>query len=358
MRVGEHHAAIASRHGQALPVGEIQHLVEQGHIDRQAVHVGPVSAARQVPEVEAGLAARGDEGPAVRAERERAEVVGRQLNLGHEANVGCRQGGRGLRAKLGQVATRRGHDGESCQATQGLFAPAGRMPDPQRFDLAEDGVVGLGPGNRSCAIGLVPRESFGLRPPVRLLSRRSFRDGQVPRAIGLPGKAPRRHERADRAEHQHGRQHAAERPRSRDCAGPTARTAPRADARRARIGSSARNRRRSSAIASADWYRAFGSFSIAFRTIVSRSRGIRAVDRPGPRRLLGLDLLDQLEPVRRRRTPAGASAARRGSAPGRRRRPGRPLAAEPLGGHVAERAQDVAALASAPRRRPWPGRSR
>ena len=44
---------------------------------------------------------------------------------------------------------------------------------------------------------------------------------------------------------------------------------------RARIGSSARNRPRSSAIASADGYRAAGSFSIAFRTIVSRSRGIR-----------------------------------------------------------------------------------
>ena len=45
---------------------------------------------------------------------------------------------------------------------------------------------------------------------------------------------------------------------------------------RARIGSSARNRPRSSPIASADWYRALGSFSIAFKTIVSRSRGIRA----------------------------------------------------------------------------------
>ena len=45
---------------------------------------------------------------------------------------------------------------------------------------------------------------------------------------------------------------------------------------RARIGSSARNRPRSSPIASADWYRAFGSLSIAFKTIVSRSRGIRA----------------------------------------------------------------------------------
>ena len=45
---------------------------------------------------------------------------------------------------------------------------------------------------------------------------------------------------------------------------------------RARIGSSARNRRRSSPIASADWYRASGSFSIALSTIVSRSRGIRA----------------------------------------------------------------------------------
>ena len=44
---------------------------------------------------------------------------------------------------------------------------------------------------------------------------------------------------------------------------------------RARIGSSARNRPRSSPIASAVWYRAFGSFSIALSTIVSRSRGIR-----------------------------------------------------------------------------------
>ena len=44
---------------------------------------------------------------------------------------------------------------------------------------------------------------------------------------------------------------------------------------RATIGSSARNRLRSSPIASADWYRAFGSLSIAFKTIVSRSRGIR-----------------------------------------------------------------------------------
>ena len=67
---------------------------------------------------------------------------------------------------------------------------------------------------------------------------------------------------------------------------------------RARIGSSARNRRRSSPIASAVGYRAFGSFSIALRTIVSRSRGIAQSMRPGPRRLLGLDLLDQLEPVR------------------------------------------------------------
>ena len=47
-------------------------------------------------------------------------------------------------------------------------------------------------------------------------------------------------------------------------------------ARRARIGSSARNRPRSSPSASADGYRVFGSFSIAFKTIVSRSRGIRA----------------------------------------------------------------------------------
>ena len=43
---------------------------------------------------------------------------------------------------------------------------------------------------------------------------------------------------------------------------------------RARIGSSARNRRRSSAIASAEAYREAGSFSIAFRTIVSKSRGM------------------------------------------------------------------------------------
>ena len=38
--------------------------------------------------------------------------------------------------------------------------------------------------------------------------------------------------------------------------------------------------------------------------------------------------------------------------------PGVPLAAEPLRGHVAERAQDVAGAGQARRRRPWPGRSR
>ena len=113
---------------------------------------------------------------------------------------------------------------------------------------------------------------------------------------------------------------------------------------RARIGSSARNRLRSSPIASADWYRALGSFSIAFRTIVSRSRGIRASMRPGPRRLLGLDLLDQLEPVRR----VESRAEREQLVERQPQRvdvgPGIPFAPEPLGGHVADRAQDVAGL--------------
>ena len=77
------------------------------------------------------------------------------------------------------------------------------------------------------------------------------------------------------------------------------------------------------------------------RLQVARDPGI---ERPGPRRLLGLDLLDQLEPVRRverraereqlvERQPQGVDVG-----------PGVPLAPEPLGGHVAERAQDVAGL--------------
>ena len=73
---------------------------------------------RQVPELEARLAAGGEEGPAVEAEIDRAEVVG-QLNLGHKVDVGCPQGGRGLGAKLGQVAAGRGHDGQSCEVTPG-----------------------------------------------------------------------------------------------------------------------------------------------------------------------------------------------------------------------------------------------
>ena len=47
-----------------------------------------------------------------------------------------------------------------------------------------------------------------------------------------------------------------------------------ADARRASTGRSARKRRRSSAIAVAVAYRRPGSLAIAFRTIVSRSRGM------------------------------------------------------------------------------------
>ena len=65
---------------------------------------------------------------------------------------------------------------------------------------------------------------------------------------------------------------------------------------------------------------------------------------PRPGRLLGLDLLDQLEPVGRvegrperqqlvERQPQRVDVG-----------PGVPLAPEPLGGHVAERAQDVAGV--------------
>ena len=92
------------------------------------------------------------------------------------------------------------------------------------------------------------------------------------------------------------------------------------ETRRARIGRSSRNRRRSSASSPAVGYRRAGSLAIALRTIVSRSRGIRAVELARRRRLVVRDLLDQLQPGRPPRTPAAASAARRASAPARRRR--------------------------------------
>ena len=116
---------------------------------------------------------------------------------------------------------------------------------------------------------------------------------------------------------------------------------------RARIGSSARNRPRSSAIASADWYRALGSFSIAFRTIVSRSRGMRPSSdrgRAGSSFLIcsisfsrsdvveGRPERQQLVERQPQRVDVGA---------------GVPLAPEPLGRHVAERAQDVAGVGQA-----------
>ena len=97
----------------------------------------------------------------------------------------------------------------------------------------------------------------------------------------------------------------------------------RALVRRARIGSSSRNRRRSSAIASAV------GVAVA-RVLVDRLQDDRLqvardprVDRPRPRRLVALDLLDQRQRGRASRRPAGASAARRGSGPASRRRPGR-----------------------------------
>ena len=63
--------------------------------------------------------------------------------------------------------------------------------------------------------------------------------------------------------------------------------------RRALTGLSARNRPRSRAIASADAYRCAGSLAIAFRTIVSRSRGILRLEfTRGWRQLLG-HALDQ-----------------------------------------------------------------
>ena len=113
---------------------------------------------------------------------------------------------------------------------------------------------------------------------------------------------------------------------------------------RARIGSSARNRPRSSPIASAVWYRALGSFSIAFehdRLQVPRDPGI---DGPGLRRLLGLDLLDQLEPVRRLESRAQREQLVERQSQRVDVGPGISFAPEPLGGHVAERPQDVAAL--------------
>ena len=65
-------------------------------------------------------------------------------------------------------------------------------------------------------------------------------------------------------------------------------------------------------------------------------------ERRGPWRLLSLDLLDQLEPVGRVESRAEGEQLVEGQAQGVDVGPAISLAAEPLGGHVPQRAQDVA----------------
>ena len=74
---------------------------------------------------------------------------------------------------------------------------------------------------------------------------------------------------------------------------------------------------------------------------------MRGVERPRPGRVLGLDLLDELEPVGRVEGRPEGEQLVEGQAQGIDVGAAVPLAAEPLGGHVAERAQDVAGLGQA-----------
>ena len=133
--------------------------------------------------------------------------------------------------------------------------------------------------------------------------------------------------------------------------------------RRARIGSPSRNRRRSSASASADAYRFAGSFCRHFSAIVSASRG-SARHQPRRRHRLGrLDLLERLQdrrPPERRAAdqelvqdrPQGVDVGERADLLG--------LALGLLRGHVAGRAQDRLGRRQARLgvQDSWPGRSR
>ena len=69
-----------------------------------------------------------------------------------------------------------------------------------------------------------------------------------------------------------------------------------------------------------------------------------SVERPGLRRLLGLDPLDQLQPVGRTERGAQCHELVQGQTEGVDVGAGVPLPAEPLGGHVAESPEDVTAL--------------
>ena len=117
--------------------------------------------------------------------------------------------------------------------------------------------------------------------------------------------------------------------------------------RRAWIGRSASQRSRSSARASAEGYRRPGDFSRHFRTIVSRSRSISRVERPGPH---GLLLANHPQGFQHRiaaeRRPAGEQLEQdrpqRVHVDGRRDRLAASLGL--FGRHVAGRAHDRARL--------------
>ena len=65
---------------------------------------------------------------------------------GHLRDLELADTSHGLRAKLDEITTRCGHDGQAGEIPQGLLAPTGLMPGPQGPYLAEHGTVGLGLG--------------------------------------------------------------------------------------------------------------------------------------------------------------------------------------------------------------------
>ena len=138
--------------------------------------------------------------------------------------------------------------------------------------------------------------------------------------------------------------HADRAPPAPGSAGTTAPAAPPRETRRARIGRSSTNRRRSSASAAAVAYRAAGSRAIALATIVSRSRGTPGASffsRSGSScstRSISAMPVRRLErrPQRHQLVERQAQAVHVG--------PRVALPREPLRGHVADGAQDVAGV--------------
>ena len=160
--------------------------------------------------------------------------------------------------------------------------------------------------------------------------------------IGEPAVAEGGHGRDDRDRRSRARTPPCWPAPARGCACTTASTAPSGETGRERIGRSSRNRSSSSRSSAAVAYRSSGSLAIALSTIVSRSRGIvGSTWRSGA----GSSWVTwRIRACRSSASNAGRAGQQLVQGQPQRVDVGTGVAAalEPLGGHVADRAHDVA----------------